>query len=47
MKDGGGINQRAFMHHPWSQTIIWGLAWGGEKVGLGRGGEKEKKQEQL
>ena len=45
MKDGERIKQRTFMHNAW--TIIWGLAWGGEKVGLGGGGEREKKWEQL
>ena len=38
MKDGKEINQRTFMHNPWAQTTIWGLARGG-------GGEREKEQE--
>ena len=33
MKDGEGINQRTFVHNPWAWTIIWRLAWGGEKGG--------------
>ena len=47
MKDGKGFNQRTFMHNPWMQTTIWGLAWGGERRGLGGDGEREKKREQL
>ena len=39
MKDGEGINQREFMHNPWT----WTTTWGGERVGLGGGGEREKK----
>ena len=38
MKDGEEINQRTFMHNPWIPTIMWGLAWVGESVGL----EKER-----
>ena len=47
MKDGEGINQTTFMHNPWTQTTIWGLAWGGERVGLDGGEEREKTLEQL
>ena len=42
MKDGEGINQRTFMHNPWTRTTIWGLAWDGEMVGMGVSGEREK-----
>ena len=45
IKDGGGLNQRTFMHNRWTQTTIRGLAWGGEKMGPGRGEEREKKRE--
>ena len=31
------------MHDPGSLTMIWGLTEGGEKVGLGAGGTREKK----
>ena len=41
------MNQRTFMVNPWTQTAMWGLAWGEEKVGLAGGGEREKKGEQL
>ena len=47
MKDGRGINQRTQMHNLWTQTAMRGGAWGAEGVGLGGGGEREKKQEQL
>ena len=47
MKDSEGINQRTFMHSPGTQTMIWGLAGGGQRVELGRRREREKKQEQL
>ena len=44
MKDEG-INQRTYMYNPWSRTTIWALAWGGERIGLGKGEEREKKQD--
>ena len=47
MKGGEGIDQRTFMHKPCTRTTIWGLAWRGERVGLGGGEEREKKWEQL
>ena len=47
IKDGKGINQRTFMHNPWTLTTIWGLVCSGERVGLSGGREREKKQEQL
>ena len=37
-----GINHETLMCNPWTWTNIWVLA-----VGLGRGGEQEKKREQL
>lgn len=40
MEDGEGISERTFMHSP--KTAILGLPWGGERVGLGEGGEGEK-----
>ena len=46
MKDSAGINQKLFTHNLWAQTI-WGWAWGGERVGWSRGGDRETKQEQL
>lgn len=45
MKDIKEFNQRTFMHNLWTQTTIWGLAWGGEQVGRGGGRKTEKKQE--
>ena len=47
MKDDEVINQRTNMHNPWTQTTIWALALGWERVELGGGVEREKKQEQL
>ena len=41
MKDGEGINQKTYIHNPWTQTTTRGLAEGGEKVELG-GGEKRE-----
>ena len=46
MEDIEGINQE-HMHKPWTQTAMWGLARGGERMVLGAGGEMEKKWEQL
>ena len=43
MEDGERINQRAFMRNPGTPTTMWGLTWGVERVGLGGGGEREKK----
>ena len=42
MKDGEEVNQRTFMHNPWTWTTIQGLAWraGG---GACEGGQREKK----
>ena len=34
------------MHDPWPQTTIWRFAWEG-RVAADRGGEREKKWEQL
>ena len=47
MEDGEGINQKTFMQNPWTWTTMWGLCWGGERVRLGGGKEREKKREQL
>ena len=33
------------MHTPWAWETVWGLTWGGVRVGLGGGGEKEKNWE--
>lgn len=44
MKDGEGFKQTIFMHNPWTWTMIWELACGGMKVGLGGGGEREKSE---
>ena len=43
MKDGKGINQRIFMHDPWTWTTMWGLTERSEREGLGGGGKREKK----
>ena len=42
MKDDEGINQRTFMHSPWSWRTVWGLAWGAERGGVGEGREGKK-----
>ena len=42
MKDGEGINQRTFMHYPWTWTTIRGLSWGRERAGLSGGGKGRK-----
>ena len=47
MKDGEEIHQRTLMHNPWARTTIRGWAWGGDRVRLGGGGEREKNREQL
>ena len=47
MKDGKRISQRTFMHDPWTQTTVWRLTVGGERMGFGRGGKREKKWGQL
>ena len=47
MKGGEGINEVTFMFNPWTQTMIWGLAWGGERMGLCGSGEMEKKWKKL
>ena len=36
------INQRTFMHNPWTWTRIWGLAWGGVRAELSGGGKGRK-----
>ena len=36
-------HKRTFMHDSWTQTAIWGWTEGGERVGLGGGGQREKK----
>lgn len=41
------IHHRKFMHSLKTHTIIGGLVWGGKRVGLDRGGEREKKWGQL
>ena len=49
MKDGEGTNRRAFMHDPydpWTRTPIWRMSEGGEGLGLGRDGQRERKQNQ-
>ena len=36
---GEGINQRTFIHNQWTQTTMWGLASGGERMYLDEGGK--------
>ena len=47
MKGGEKISQRTLMHNSQTQTAIWELAWGGERLELGGGGTRELKWEQL
>lgn len=35
------------MHNFWTWMTIWGLTWGGQRVGLSGRGEREKTQGQL
>ena len=45
-KEGEGISQRTCMHDPWTWTMERGLTVG-VGSGLGGGGQKRKKLEQL
>ena len=47
MIDGEEINQRTFMHDPLTRTTIRELTERGERVGLGEGGQRGKKQGEL
>ena len=47
MKDGEEIKPRTSMRESWTWTTTWGATEGGEQVGLGGGGQREKKREQL